>query len=38
MKDNTGFFKTHHDPQRGWMLNKYPIKTLAGTNIEINEN
>ena len=37
-KDNTGFFETHHDPQRGWMLNNYPIKTLRGTEIEINEN
>ena len=33
MKDNTGFLKTHHDPQRGWVLNKYPIKTSGGTNV-----
>ena len=38
MKDNTGFFKTHYDRQRGWILNNYPIKTPKGTNIEINEN
>ena len=38
MKDNTGFFKTHYDPQRGWMLNNHPIKTPRGTNVEINEN
>ena len=38
MKDNTGFFKTHHDPQRGCMLNNHPIKTPRGTNVEINEN
>ena len=38
MKDNTGFFKTHYDPQRGRMLNNYPIETPKGTNIEINEN
>ena len=23
MKDNTGFFKTRYDPQRGWMLKNY---------------
>ena len=38
MKDNTGFFKTYYDPQRGWMLNIHPIKTPRGTNVEINEN
>ena len=38
MKDNTGLFKTHHNPQRGWILNNYPIKTPSGTNIQINEN
>ena len=26
MTDNTGFFKTHYDQQRGWMLNNIPIK------------
>ena len=36
MKDNTGFFKTLYDPQRGWILNNYPIKMLGGTKIEIN--
>ena len=35
MKNNTGFFKTHEDPQRGWMLNNYPIKRLRGTEVEI---
>ena len=38
MTDNTGFFETYHDPQRGWMINKHPIKMLRGTNVEINEN
>ena len=38
MKDNTGFFKTQYDPQHGWMLNKYPIKTPGGTNEKNNEN
>ena len=37
-KDNTGFFKTYHDPQRGWILNIYPNKMLRGTEIEINDN
>ena len=38
MKDNTGFFNTHYDPQRGWLLNDYPIKMLRGTEVKINEN
>ena len=38
VQDNTGFFKTHYDRQRGWILKHYPIKTPKGTNIEINEN
>ena len=38
MSDNTGFFKTYHDPQRGWMINNHPIKMLRGTKVEINEN
>ena len=37
-KDKTGFFKTYHDPQRGWTLIIYPIKTLRGTEVEINDN
>ena len=37
--DNTGFFKTNYDPQRGWMINNNPIKmSKKGTNIKINEN
>ena len=35
--NNTGFFKTYHDPQRGWMLNNYPIKTLRGTEVKSND-
>ena len=38
MKDNMGFFKTSHDPQRGWMLNNYPIRMVRGTKVEINDN
>ena len=37
MKDNTGFFKTYHGPQRGWMWNGYPVKMLGGTEVEIND-
>ena len=28
MTDNTGFIKTNHNPQRGWMINNHPIKML----------
>ena len=38
MADNTGFFKTHYDQQRGWMLNNIPIKSPGGTKIQVNEN
>ena len=38
MTDNTGFFKTHYDQQRGWMINNIPIKSPGGTRIKINEN
>ena len=38
MTDNTGFFKTYHDPQRNWMINEHPIKMLRGTQVQINEN
>ena len=38
MKDNTGFFKRHYDPQRGWILNNYPIKTPSGTSVKISGN
>ena len=38
MEDNTGFFKTHYDRQRGWMLNNLPIKSSGGTEVEINDN
>ena len=38
MKYNTGFFTTHYDPQRGWMLNNYPIKMSGGTNVKISGN
>ena len=37
MKDNTGFFKTDCDPQRGWLLNNYPISTPGANKIEINK-
>ena len=35
MKDNAGFFKTHYDEQRGWMLNNIPIKSPGGTKMQI---
>ena len=38
MSDITGFFKTYHDPQGGWMINNHPIKMLRGTKVEIIEN
>ena len=38
MKDNTGFFKASHDPQRGGMINNYPIKMVGGTKAEIKDN
>ena len=38
MTDNTGFFKTYHDPQHGWMMNNHSIKMLRGTKVEINKN
>ena len=38
MEDNTGFFKTHCDQQRGWMLNNIPIKSPCGTVIQVKEN
>ena len=37
MRDKTGFFKTHHDPQRGWKLNNYRNKMLRGTEVKIND-
>ena len=36
--NNTGFFKTYHHPQRGWMLNNQPIKMSRGTRVEIKDN
>ena len=38
MADNTGFFKTYYDLQRGWTIINHPIKILRGTIVEINEN
>ena len=38
MTDNSGSFKTYHDPQRGWMMNNPPIKMMRGSKVEINEN
>ena len=37
MEKNIGFFKTYHDPQRGWMLNNYPIEVSTGTKVKIND-
>ena len=38
MTDNTGFFKSSHDRQRGWMINNYPIKMIKRTKVEIDGN
>ena len=38
MRDNTGFFTTNNDPQRGWMIKNHPIKLLRGTELKIKEN
>ena len=38
MRAKTGFFKTNHNSQRGWIINNHPIKMLRGTKVEINEN
>ena len=38
MTDNTGFFKTSHDPQRGWMINNHPNKMLREIKVGINKN
>ena len=38
MKDKTGFFKIYHHPQRGWMINTYPIKLVEGTKVQIDGN
>ena len=37
MENNTSFFKTHHDPQRGWIINIHPNKLIRGTEVEIND-
>ena len=31
MKDNTGFRKSSHDSQRGWIIIIYPVKMVRGT-------
>ena len=38
MKENIGFFKRQYDPQRGWIMNNYPIKRPGGTEVEISGN
>ena len=38
MAENTGFFKTHYDKQRGWMMNNIPIKSPGGTKIQNYED
>ena len=37
MENIHGFFKTHHDPQLGWMLNKNPTEISSGTKVKIND-
>ena len=38
MKNNTRFFETIEDRERGWICNGYPNKILGGTEVEINDN
>ena len=38
MNDNTGFFKTQHNPLSGWILNNFSIGTAGGTEVEISGN
>ena len=38
LNDNTGFFKSSHELQRGWMINNYLLKMVGGTKVEINDN
>ena len=38
MKDNTGFFKTQHNPLSGWNLNNFSIGTPGRTEVEISGN
>ena len=38
MNDNTGFFKSSHNPQHGWVINNYPMKMVGGTKVEISDN
>ena len=37
MRNNTGFFETHGDPEIVCMWNGYLFKMLGGTDIEIND-
>ena len=37
MEKYTGFFKSRHDLQRGWMLNTYPIEISTGTKVKIKD-
>ena len=37
MKNSTGFFKSIEDQMHGWMWIGKPMKTLGGTNVQINE-
>ena len=38
MIDNKGFFKTHYDLQRGWVMNNIPFNSPGGTWINVGEN
>ena len=38
MKDNTGFFKTQHNPLSRWILNNFSIGTPGVTEVEISGN
>ena len=36
MKDNTGYFKSQHNPLNGWILNNFSIGMPGGTEVEIS--
>ena len=38
MRDNTGFFKTQHNPLSGRILNNFSIGTPGGSEVEISGN
>ena len=37
MKKITGFLNTKEDQEHGWMWNRYPVETIGGTEVQIND-